>query len=849
MISVFQITISQPQNSLGVVGDAFSIILFSGTALISIALVVFIILRIARSIVRSSSKFLIGLDKVTLLITVPKEASGITEEKNSIESIRAQIALTQSWFKTLGGLTAQRGFSAWLRGRNDHFSLEIVANQGLISFYVVVPQYMQQYMEQQLLAQYPQAHITPVEEYPLFTPTSQVYGVGVTLKRDSIFPVNTYNKLDSDPLNAFANAMSKIQPDESIVIQVIARSAKRNWHYKSKQVARELQDGKSVGEAIASSKKVSLTKLVKIFQSQPNSPAQDDEQLSPMQQEVVRGIEEKTAKAGLDCNIRIIAASQNQETAKQYVENVANSFTQLNYYEYGNSFIVIKPKIGELVEQYMYRSFSEKHSFILNTEELATIYHLPVPFLATPNVRWLLAKKLPAPTGVPAQGLLLGKNKYRGIETQINLAHQDRQRHMYMIGMTGTGKSALLTNLISQDIQNGHGVCVIDPHGSLAEDVLANIPDHRVEDVIYFNPTDTDRPIGLNMLEAETAEQQDFAVQEMISIFYKLVSDPSMIGPMFEHNMRNAMLTLMADTEHPGTIADIPRIFTDKEFQKYKVSKVTDPMVRSFWEQEMSKTSDFHKSEMLGYLISKVGRFVENAMVRNIIGQSKSGFNFRDIMDNKKILIVNLSKGTVGEINSNLIGLIIVAKLQMAALSRTNIAEDKRHDFYLYIDEFQNFITDSIGVILAEARKYRLNLIMAHQYLGQLSEGGGVDSKKMGSSIKDAIFGNVGTMISFRIGVDDAEFIAKQMQPTVNEYDLMNIEKYNAYVRLLVDNQPLKPFNFQTAAPPIGNPQRLQEIKELSRWKYGVERQSIENEILKRTQLGKVVQSPTEKTL
>ncbi len=289
----------------------------------------------------------------------------------------------------------------------------------------------------------------------------------------------------------------------------------------------------------------------------------------------------------------------------------------------------------------------------------------------------------------------------------------------------GGGKSVLLGNMALQDIKNGEGLCVIDPHGDLIEDILQHVPKERAEDIIVFEPFDTERPIGLNMLEVDSDEQKDFAVQEMISIFYKLVTDPAMLGPMFEHNMRNAMLTLMADEEHPGTLTDIPRIFTDTEFQKYKIAKLRDPVVRAFWEKEMAKTSDFHKSEMLGYLISKVGRFVENSMMRNIVGQPKSGFNFRKIMDEGKVLLVNLSKGRTGEINAKLLGLILVSKIQIAALSRADMPESQRRDFYLYVDEFQNFITDAFSSILSEARKYKLNLVIAHQYLGQLSQAAG----------------------------------------------------------------------------------------------------------------------------
>ena len=381
-------------------------------------------------------------------------------------------------------------------------------------------------------------------------------------------------------------------------------------------------------------------------------------------------------------------------------------------------------------------------------------------------------------------------------------------------------------------------MCVVDPHGDLVDTVLSYVPDNRLEDVIYFDPSDTDKPMGLNMLEYKDDSQKDFVVQDMIRIFEKLFP-PEMIGPMFEHNMRNVMLTLMADKEHAGTIVDIPRMFTDTEFQKYKISKLTDANVRLFWEKEMAKTSDFHKSEMLGYLVSKVGRFVENEMLRNIIGQEKSAFDIREAMDNKKILLVNLAKGKVGEVNSSLLGLIIVSKLQMAAMGRASLAEDKRHDFYLYIDEFQNFVTDSIATILSEARKYRLNLIIAHQYVGQLVD------EKQNTQIKDAVFGNVGTLASFKIGAEDAQVLAKEFEPVFNEYDLINIDKYSAYVKLLVDNSALKPFQMQTYAPDKGNEVRVAKLKEYSRTKYGLARAQVEQDINQRMQLGKRI--PTTK--
>jgi len=410
---------------------------------------------------------------------------------------------------------------------------------------------------------------------------------------------------------------------------------------------------------------------------------------------------------------------------------------------------------------------------------------------------------------------------------------------MYILGRTGVGKTEVMKYMAVQDIANGEGLCIIDPHGDFIEDVLPHVPKSRAEDVILFDPFDTERPMGLNMLEVTHDSHKDFAVQEMISIFYKLVTDPAMLGPMFEHNMRNAMLTLMADEQHPGTLVEIPRIFTDTEFQKYKVSKLNDPVVKAFWEKEMAKTSDFHKSEMLGYLVSKVGRFVENSMMRNIVGQSKSSFNFREVMDSGKILLVNLAKGKVGEMNAKLLGLIIVSKIQMAALSRADQPEDERRDFYLYVDEFQNFITDAFSSILSEARKYKLNLIIAHQFLAQLQQGAGAHGAAS-SDLRDAVFGNAGSMVSFRIGVEDAEIMAKEFAPTFNEFDLLNVDRYNAFVKLMINGTASKPFNMATYPLPKATAEQRQTaeaIRQLSRLKFGRPRNEVEAEILEASQI------------
>ncbi len=791
-------------------------------------------LRILRYILIQKNKNALSFDKVVLLVTVPKESLKAEEQNKtaSIEKVREDIAIAESLFSAVGGLKAEKGFKAWLSGRSDEFSFEIVAHNGLISFYVAAPKRLQNFIEQQIHAQFPYAQIEEVQDYNIFTPRGFIVGRYLVFKRAGGFPIKSYRKLDSDPLSAITNSMSKIAPPDGVAIQFVARSARPGWRKAGLEIAKAMQQGKNLSRAIGESSFLGrLMKTVKPSKKDSKAPPKEY-RLSPLEEEAVRGLEEKASKAGLDINIRIIASSEDRSRAILHMDDIANAFAQFNIYEYGNSFVRKSPRSNtRFVKDFIYRSFNPKGKVVLNAEEFASVFHFPLPGTETPNIRWLGARSAAPPQNLPTDGLLLGYSVYRGIKKNVYMKVEDRVRHTYIIGRSGTGKSTLLKQMAIQDAIGGRGFCIIDPHGDLVEDTLANIPKERADDVVLFEPSDLDRPVGLNMLECANEDQRDFTVQEMISIFYKLFP-PEMIGPMFEHNMRNVMLTLMSDLKNPGTIAEIPRMFSDTEFQKQWVAKVKDPVVRSFWEKEMAKTSDFHKSEMLGYLISKVGRFVENEMMRNIIGQQKSGFDIRDIMDKGKILLVNLSKGKTGDVNANLLGLIIVTKLQVAALSRADMSESERKPFFLYIDEFQNFITPSIATILSEARKYQLGLIVAHQYMGQLEQ------PKGNTEIRDAVLGNAGTIVNFRIGVEDAEIMAKEFAPVFNAYDLINIENQNAYIKLLIDQTASKPFNMHTIWPPRGNKDVAKALRQISRLKYGRDRRLVEAEILERTQLG-----------
>ena len=818
-------------------------------------LIIVAMLYIIRAIWHALDRENKAFEQIVLEICVPKERkmegsqNAHLSANDRLEYIREEIGIAETLFSAIAGTKAQKGLTSWLRGRTDNFTFEIVAHNHLIYFYVVVPKTKRTFIEQQINSVYPFAQIEEMIDYNIFSKDSHIVGAYLKARQMNVFPFKTYRKSDSDPLMPILNMLAKSMDTDGagMAVQFVVRPAPKRWRKDGVRVVREVRKGRKFEYVTYHYRwmkylKIFVVFIMESFRDKSKKP-ENEYKLSSMEEEMLKGVEEKISKGGLETTIRLLSTASDSNMAKLNLDNFINSFNHYNYYRFGNGFYAMIPRNqAQIIRDFIYRSFHEKRRMILNTEEISGMWHPPLHSTEAPNIKWLTGRKTPPPSNMPTSGLKLGHVEYRGIDIPVFLKEPDRRRHLYIIGKSGTGKSVFLAGLIRQDIDAGKGVCVIDPHGDLVEDVLAHIPKHRADDVVIFNPSDMDRPIGLNMLEAKTEDQKDFAVQEMIAIFYKLFP-PEMIGPMFEHQMRNVMLTLMADIDDTGTVIDIPRMFTDDAYVKKYLVKLKDPVVRAFWEKEMAKTSDFHKSEMLGYLISKVGRFVENEMMRNIMGQQRSGFNFRDIMDSSKILLVNLAKGTTGEVNAKLLGLIIVAKMQMAAMSRAELPESERRDFYLYIDEFQNFVTDSIATILSEARKYRLDLIIAHQYMGQLMD----DKGK--SPIKDAVLGNVGTLCVGRIGPDDAEILSKEFSPTFGPFDLVNSPQYSFYTKLLIDNEAAKPFCMSTFPIPKGNKELAAAIKELSRLKYGRDREIVEAEIMERTQLGSAQSKSKNETI
>lgn len=745
-------------------------------------------------------------------------------EQESLESSLLQIALprdnevkidaAEQLFSSLASIGHQPKWYQFKKA--PHITFEIVGLPGDIRFYVHVPKKLRDFVEKQINGAYPEAEVVEVTdpaakqkagsliggEYNIFSEDGKVAFASLKLKGSDYKPIKVFKDLAVDPLSSLTSILAKMGEGEGAAIQIMITPADGEW--------------KKAGKAhVSKTKKTEANPETAKYSS-------DSKELE--------AIESKVSKSGFLTTVRIVVSSSTKETASAHLDNIKNALEQ---YAGQNAFTKNKLRFkGLFMQDFIYRYFPVwGQTSVLNSEELATLYHFPNKSVTTPGIHWVNSKRAPAPANIPTEGLYLGKSTFRGLSKPVFISREDRMRHTYIIGKTGTGKSEFLKQMIMQDINNGEGLAVVDPHGDLIEDILQMVPAHRAEDVILFDPGDLDRPMGFNLLEGKTEQQKHLMVSSVIGLMYKLF-DPNktgIIGPRFEHAIRNAMLTCMYE---PGaTFMEVVRALTDQSFVQELLPKVEDPVIRRYWTDQIANTSDFHKSETLDYIVSKFGRFVTNKMIRNIIGQSENAFNFREVMDTGKILLVNLSKGKIGEENSSFLGLILVPKILISAMSRQDMPSDQRRDFFLYVDEFQNFATPDFAQILSEARKYRLSLIVANQFVGQMEE-----------EVKNAIFGNVGTIASFRVGVTDANYLQHEFQPTFNEADLINIDRFNCYMRTLVSGEPVPPFSLDTTKDiskekALMNPRVAELIKELSRLKYGRAIQTVEAEIAHRARL------------
>jgi len=800
-----------------------------------------------------------SLNLVFLRVLIPKKDS---KDDKQADAEHEQFGSGKE-FKKITGIMVhflenlQVIFSRKIKRRfigQDFFSVEYAMIDGELNFFMVVPRSYKELVEKQITGFYKDAVIDQVPDYNIFKKGNKSAGTNLILDKSYAEPLLTFQKLESETINPIINAFSKINLDEGAALQIMLRPVRAGWRKKCRKLADALYTRKSVKwfshpfSFLANFLGIIVRGPQSEYLSSQGEDGSIKAQVTQNVQDMVKLIADKSEHVGFDSIIRIVASAPSQSRVKSILQSIRASFEQFTAPSHNSLYYTEYHSNRKIINAFIFRNFKRgfiawmkilsrfERTMILGAEEVASVFHFPdIRYNPSTIVKWQDFKVEPAPSNIPKEGLLLGYNTYRGTRKDIRIMQDDRRRHFYMIGKSGTGKSTLLENMVRQDLANGEGLCLVDPHGDLVEAILPYIPRKRADDVIYFNPGDLERPMGLNILEGKTPDEREFMAQEALAIFIKMFGEEIM-GPRLQHYFRNGCLTLMEDQDEGATLIDLTRLFTDDAWQRYKASKVKNPVVRAFWTKEMASSGMREKQEIIPYFNSKFGPFVTNGLIRNVIGQTKSAFNIREAMDQGKIILCNLSKGKTGELNSQLIGSILVAKIQQAAMSRVDTPEKDRRDFYLYVDEFQNFVTDSFASILSEARKYRLNLIVAHQYISQItkSQGGG-KGKHEDTEIRDAVFGNVGSMLCFKIGAQDAETMEKEFAPVFSQQDLINIANYKACIKLNINNATSRGFTLETIYDPGGKDEEAAEaIRQLSRLKYGRDREFVETEIFKR---------------
>ena len=786
-----------------------------------------------RRLHREQKNYERGLKMVPVLIHLPPPSDDTETSGRDVRDVADEnISRAQVLYSILAS-TFQKGFKPKFYGQR-HIGLEIVASHGAVHFYAAVPVALLSVVEQAIISAYPTARLEEVAEHNIFSPVGRITGTlggEMALKESFAYPIATYQDLKRDTMQALLNSLSTLTKEDGAGIQILLRPADSSWRKTSKAEAEKKRQGKSSSKGIENAFSVmgqAFTALTKPPDTKDPDKAPDTPELSSLDQSIIQAIEEKTKQTGYEVLIRVVASSNINHRAQSILNNIVATFSLFDAAGKNGFKFVPAKDIDSFVTAYILRFFPQENSdTILNSTELATLFHFPdQQNIPTSQLERQASKQVDGPRNVPEEGILLGYNMFRGAKKAIRLSDNDRRRHMYLVGQTGTGKSTFLENLALQDMLEGRGFAFVDPHGDTAERLLAMVPKERTEDIIYFCPADMDYPLGLNMFEYHSPDQKDFLIQEAINMLYKLY-DPGhtgIIGPRYEHLFRNAALTVMAGPAG-GSFVDIPKLFRDPEYVEQKLKYVTDQNVLEFWRKEMPQSQRSNEfGEIVSWFVSKFGAFLSNEMMRNIIGQNKSAFDLREIMDNGKILLVNLSRGRTGDLNSKLLGMIFVMKFEAAAMSRADVPEEYRRDFCLYVDEFQNFSTESFADILSQARKYHLNLVVANQFTTQLTE-----------EVRDAVFGNVGTVVSFRVGTNDAEFLSKQFAPVFNLDDLQFVPNYNTVVRMMIGGVPVQAFSM-AILPPLGspNPQLAEALKQLSAAKYGRPKAVAEAEIFQR---------------
>ncbi len=725
-----------------------------------------------------------------------------------------------------------------LVGLNSSISIELAVEHSRkdIVVYVAIPRENIDGFEKLVHSFFPGAAVEEVvDDFNIFSGEAHSISMSsASLKEAPFKPLKIYSDFDNDPFLATLGALSQIaETGEGCAVQIVLSESQERIAERNNHILAEAGAGSgTVKELYKKATESVFGGLAKeAFSLFKKAKEDSEEKEKKIDTEGIEMLKKKNDSRIVQATIRIITSAQNKTRADQLRNSIESSFGQYTHVG-GNSLSWQEIKGSAVIDackEFSFRSQGDK-PMELSVNEASSLVHFPTGTSAPHELQNNDGASSPSPLNASkkTEGVYLGTNTFRGQTSDVFLAKEDRVRHCYVIGQTGTGKTTILKNMAIQDIQNGNGICFIDPHGNDIEDILANIPAERLDDVVYFDPAYTARPMGLNMLEYDInyPEQKIFVINELLGIFNKLFDMKTAGGPAFEQYFRNSAGLIMEDPESGSTLLEISRVLSDKAFRQMKLERCKNPIIKQFWENAEKTTGEASLANFVPYITNKFDPFVSNDIMRPVIAQQHSVLNFREIMDKKKILLVNLSKGRLGDINSHLIGLLLVGKITMAALSRVDmVGKGPINDFYLYIDEFQNVTTDSIATILSEARKYRLALTVAHQYIEQLEE-----------TIKNAVFGNVGSMIIYRVSPENAAIFERQLAPTFTPDDVLKLQNFNAYAKILVGGVPEKPFNLRIPPPPKGNSDIADKVKELSYLKYGRPREEVEAEIMSRYQ-------------
>ncbi len=761
----------------------------------------------------------LNVDSVLLMLEIPR-----ANDKKELAA--------EQLFASLHGILRDKAELKNSGGVQEHLSFEIVSTSGQIRFYVWVPKILQSFVEGQIYAQYPTVQIYKMNEdyvddrskYPI------IYEAELTLTENEALPIKTFDNFEVDPLAGITGTLAKLNPDnsEELWIQILTRPISDDWHKQTTDKwIKKIKSGKKFGGGSGIDWVWIIEALGAFFRPPAGGSGSDAPKIELSERDKTRiaEAEKKATKLGYEVKIRLAYLGQDQTSAKLNMQALVGTFKQYNSTNLNGFKLTGGTFSNEDLDHYRMRQFAD-HGFILNISELASVYHLPHTSVETPNIVWASSKtaeppaKLPLITGNPANDeniSAFGLTNFRGINHQFGMYRRDRSRHVYIIGQTGAGKSGMLELFALSDIFYNQGYCIIDPHGDFAINNLRFVPRNRIKDVIYFNPADTAYPVAFNPLEISDPSRKPNVCSEVIGVLKRMFGDSW--GPRLEHILRHTILALLDRPE--TTLLDISRLLTDKDFRKETLDYCTDVTVLQFWKHEFGQWNEKQVNESIAPVLNKVGAFTANPIIRNIIGQPKSSFDVRKIMDEGKILVVNLSKGLIGEDNAGILGAFLVTKVQLAAMSRSDIPDVKdRRPFYLYVDEFQNFATDSFAVILSEARKYGLNLTVANQYISQMTE-----------SVRDAVFGNVGTTISFRVSADDAPILSKQFEPVFDQSDLIQMNNRHFVISMIINGEKVPAFSATTLSLPQSPEDNFDEIVEVSRQGYARSRAEVEAEI------------------